>query len=166
MARGTCHGTVRVRSEGQEFLFKWVQHCYNINYQSLLRTLSNIIIIVSSVQPTRWCLEASSPLFLAGTKYYWKAAAVSSSSRALAKLVERSYWTDPANTITIFTSSDLSLNRSEPQTAQTSDLDSWEWVLSKSVLACSDLTTESWETVKSKVRVMLVVGCVEGKHHN
>ena len=30
----------------------------------------------------------------------------------------------------------------------TSDLDSWDWVLTKSVLTCSDLTTGSWETAK------------------
>ena len=30
----------------------------------------------------------------------------------------------------------------------TSDLDSWDWGLSKNVLTCSDLTTGSWETAE------------------
>ena len=46
--------------------------------------------------------------------------------------------------------------------APTSDLDSGDWVLSKSVLTCSDLTPGSWETAKLGC---VVVG-VPGKDHN
>ena len=44
-----------------------------------------------------------------------------------------------------------------------SDLDSWDWVLSKSVLTCSNWTTGSWETAKGIKWVLVCIAAGKGK---